>query len=343
LEGVEVTSSEGHGLGRFEAQFGRATDEILAAKNLTLDEESRCRVLGYITKAFESAASELKNTRVSQQPQTATTRPDQTSEGDALQTDLTLSGLFAAWEQHAMRLKRTGLTIRRYRTIFANLRDFLQHDTAGRITPDDLARFRDARLAEGISWLTLKKADLTCLKAVFGWAATTKRLRAILPRRITIRRNKSRQAGEGLHRSGSVKVLTAALRYTRPERGSVHLAAAKRWVPWLCAFTGAPITDVTGVRKEDFRREGEILVLRLFGTRSRSYRDVPIHPQLVELGFEQFLAGARAGPLFHKQKDLAARRQRPYPETWQVGALAWHGPRCTAKPGLATPLQHHRP
>jgi hypothetical protein len=99
----------------------------------------------------------------------------------------------------------------------------------------------------------------------------------------------------------------------------VHLAAAKRWVPWLCAFTGAPITDITSVRKEDFRREGSILVLRLFGTRSRAYRDIPINPQLVELGFEQFLAGARAGPLLHKQEDLAGRRQRQYPKSLAGG------------------------
>lgn len=48
-----------------------------------------------------------------------------------------------------------------------------------------------------------------------------------------------------------------------PGREAPKLAAAKRWVPWLCAFTGARVGEMIQIRKEDVRREGKLWMLHV--------------------------------------------------------------------------------
>jgi hypothetical protein len=47
---------------------------------------------------------------------------------------------------------------------------FLKHDDASRITPDDVRRFKDHRIAEGRSLKTVKDSDIAALKSALGWA-----------------------------------------------------------------------------------------------------------------------------------------------------------------------------
>lgn len=87
------------------------------------------------------------------------------------------------------------------------------------------------------------------------------------------------------------------------KRESPHISASKRWGPWLCAFTGARVGEVLQLRKSDIREVDGISFFRLTpeaGTvKARSFRDVPIHTQLIELGFLDFVARSEDGPLFY--------------------------------------------
>jgi hypothetical protein len=49
----------------------------------------------------------------------------------------------------------------RYRSVFTNFRFFLGHDDATKVTAEDVIRFKDARLGEGISGKTRKDAVLS--------------------------------------------------------------------------------------------------------------------------------------------------------------------------------------
>lgn len=67
--------------------------------------------------------------------------------------------------------------------------------------------------------------------------------------------------------------------------------------------------EITQLRKQDIRVGEGTLVLRISpdaGTvKTGQYRDVPIHPQIIELGFRDFV-GKSVGPLFYvadKKKD----------------------------------------
>ena len=80
-------------------------------------------------------------------------------------------------------------------------------------------------------------------------------------------------------------------------------SAAKKWAPLICAFTGARISEVTQLRKKDIRIEGDIAVMRITPdagkVKTRQYRDVPLHDQIIEKGFLEFVEGSADGPLFY--------------------------------------------
>ncbi|MFD2842172.1 site-specific integrase [Paracoccus cavernae] len=92
-------------------------------------------------------------------------------------------------------------------------------------------------------------------------------------------------------------------------REKEQAVAAKRWVPLLCAFAGARVGEMLQLRKEDVRQEGDRWVIRITpdaGTmKVGHYRDVPLHSQVIALGFIDFVRAARSGPLFHGSADPA--------------------------------------
>jgi integrase len=86
-------------------------------------------------------------------------------------------------------------------------------------------------------------------------------------------------------------------------------AAAYRWVPWLCAYTGARVGEITQLRKQDLRQvspaEGGgaalwvITITPEAGTvKTNAAREVVLHRHLVEQGFPAFVASAKPGHLF---------------------------------------------
>lgn len=72
-------------------------------------------------------------------------------------------------------------------------------------------------------------------------------------------------------------------------------------MPWVCAYTGARVGEITQLRCQDFREEGGVPVFRIIpdaGTvKTKRFRDVPLHPHLVEMGFLGYVA-TRSGTLF---------------------------------------------
>ena len=64
-------------------------------------------------------------------------------------------------------------------------------------------------------------------------------------------------------------MLIASTQYQPPpstnpsNRESAHITAAKRWSPVLCAFTGARVTEMAQLRREDVRQEDGRWVLRV--------------------------------------------------------------------------------
>jgi integrase len=77
----------------------------------------------------------------------------------------------------------------------------------------------------------------------------------------------------------------------------------KRWVPWVCAYTGARIAEICQLRSEDIKRIDDIWCIAFAAEAGslknvNSERVVPVHPALIDEGFLKFAASASKGPLF---------------------------------------------
>jgi hypothetical protein len=249
-----------------EERFGNLTDALLGGRGLVLDKDSRERVLQEVSKSLDQAASQLKkNADGDYSPDPRANRfPAYEKRSEKQSNVLTMTALFYAWEKEALQLKRASATPNRYRSVFATLRAFLGHDDAGAVTPEDIIRFKDARLADGISGKTLKDADLAALKSVFGWAVENKRLSKNPAADVTIRVARQQVERErGFTDEEARTILQTALTYSKPRQESEGLAAAKQWVPWICAFTGARVSEVTALRQDSFRTVKGVHVVRI--------------------------------------------------------------------------------
>ena len=143
-----------------------------------------------------------------------------------------------------------------------------------------------------------------------NWAVENERIEQNPAENIKIRATRKIKTREqGFTHDEAKAVLSAASHYQPPishnprTREGAPMTAAKRWIPWLCAHTGARVAEIAQARKEDICKEGEILYLRITpdagSTKTGAYRDVPLHPQLIELGFYAFVQGSNDGPLFY--------------------------------------------
>lgn len=94
------------------------------------------------------------------------------------------------------------------------------------------------------------------------------------------------------------------------ERMSEPMRRAIRWVPWICAHTGARVTEITQLRKEDLQTVDGIPVLRITpeagSVKAGNYRSVPLHPQLVREGLLTMIESLPSGPIF-RGKDASAK------------------------------------
>lgn len=202
---------------------------------------------------------------------------------------------------------------KRHRPVFENLRTFLKHDDAARITKRDLLLWRD-NLVKTLTAKTVNDVYLSAVRTLFTWAVENERLPVDVAKGVKQPKPKKVYSRErGYTDDEALRVLKASRAYqpNADEFGYVRetpqLVAAKSWVPLICAFTGARVGEITQLRGSDIRQEQGIWVMRISpdaGTvKSGGYRDVPLHCQIISCGFMKFVGASGQGPLFHKGKE----------------------------------------
>lgn len=204
---------------------------------------------------------------------------------------------------------------KRHNSVVKSLRAFLKHNDARKIAKKDLMDWRDYLITK-FAAKTVNDAYLSSVRSMLNWAFENERL----PENVaaTVRQPKKKKVygrERGYTDAEAIFVLKAS-RFYEPKadeygriRETPQAVNAKRWVPIICAFTGARVSEITQLRAEDLRKEGDRLVIRITpdaGTvKAGGYRDVPLHRQIVALGFENFVKSVGSGPLFHNGKDPA--------------------------------------
>lgn len=218
-------------------------------------------------------------------------------------SNVSITGLLETWwaEAKARRLKQS--TYESYRTAVTLLVASLRHDDAKRVTHDDILAFKDARIAAGISPKTVNDSNLSALKGLFGWAVRNRKLDFNPAKEVGVKPGKAvRIRSKGFTDDEADSILQHAASHTQGPTEAWQIAMAKRWVPWLCAFTGARVGEMVQLRKEDVRPHGDAWIIRITpeaGTvKDNQAREVPLHSQLIETGFIRFWEAAPPGHLF---------------------------------------------
>lgn len=297
-----------------EKPLGPLVDRLLLSKGIRhVDEGSRSILLSAfwmaLRDAFESRKRNIEgdysdDPKAKRFPHWEAPKRDLSA---PIASGASLTGMVEDWWKEAKAAGRKQSTYESYRNTMAKLVAVLQHDDASRVSFEDIVRFKDFRLVNGASAKTVKDSDLAGLKTVFGWAVMNRKMSINPAEGLTIKTSKPRKLRpKGFSDKEAALILNHAKNY-RPGGEAPKLAAAKRWVPWLCAFTGARVGEMLQLRKQDVRREGKHWVICITPeagpVKTDEAREVVLHPQIVESGFLDFVKASGAGHLFISPRD----------------------------------------
>jgi integrase len=196
----------------------------------------------------------------------------------------TLQSLFDAWAAERRPPERT---LYEWRRIIERLSRHLGHRDAERITKADIVGWKDALLASGIGPKTVKN-HVDIVHALYNSALTNERLQR---KDNPAHGVKVAQRPDPAKRRLPFDEADAALIL----QASRHEQGAKRWLPWLLAFTGARLDEVCQARKSDVRQEAGIWYLDINFEQGKklknvgSARRVHLHRAVLDEGFEEYV------------------------------------------------------
>ncbi|MGM4957816.1 tyrosine-type recombinase/integrase [Bradyrhizobium sp. 604_D8_N2_3] len=175
---------------------------------------------------------------------------------------------------------------------------------------------------------TVAAAWRTALKTVFGWAVQERMIdnnpfpevRISVPRRNIERETKAFDENE-------IKTILAAA--LKCDDTKSYRERAFRWVPWVCAYSGARAGEITQLRAADIQQRNGSHFARLTPSagkiKTRKARTVPLHEHLIAQGFLDFVERAEGRPLFYPTpkgeveggpRHTPAERMRSQVGTW---------------------------
>jgi integrase len=182
--------------------------------------------------------------------------------------------------------------------------------------------WKEKLLDDGVSPKTINDSKLAALKAVLGWAADNELLRENPAARVAVKR--ARKPGEqmlGFGKEDAAAILRAAGQETSP---------VYRWVPLLCAASGARVAEICQLRAEDIEEVDGLWVMHIRSKAGsvknvNSERSVPLHPRVVEAGFVEFAKRKDKGALFFnpERRRAGAEAKKPQAKIVAKNVAAW--------------------
>jgi len=317
-----------------EDRFGPFADALLAREGLVIDADSRTLLIKAVAHALDRAASKLeRNAMLDYSPDPAAKsfpawEPLQPkAKPSSNEGGITVAELWERWSGYNAD-KKAPTTIERYAASLRSLSTFTKGKAAGAVTSDDLYSWAQHRRdAENISPKVVNQVDLVAVSSVFKWAASrqggklipsnpvTKDVRLDLP--------KVQRQREPTLRTDEIKAILQAASNVKDDPKNPTSAFAKRWCPWLAAYSGARIQELTGLKVEDIENEGGIWVMHFHRTKTGHPRTVPLHEHLIEMGFLNFVKSRKTGPLFYDPSRSSGKAKTPQSEQRAIKLADW--------------------
>jgi integrase len=178
----------------------------------------------------------------------------------------------------------------------------IEHDDATRVIPEDIIRFKEHLGSQGLSSATINRY-LSAIKSPLAWALRNRKIGS--------------NPGVGIVYNAKGKKRIKRRGYDDNQARPIPLAAReeelahRRWIPWVCAFTGYRLDEVAGRDVRDVQQIGKYWVLDIpDGKTDGSARKIPLHSALIREGFIEYVKSLPPnGPLFPDlTPDLHGRR-----------------------------------
>ena len=277
----------------------------MAREGIVTDDDSRWKLIEALARDLTEAAKKLaRNADGDYSPDRYADRFPRLNELKAVpQTRRTLTALADAWHTHSLSRGMRPRDAKRWKAVVLRFKDWLGHDDLSRVTPERVQAWGDELTAQGIKAKTINDTNFAALRSIFKWAKQRGWLASNPAAEAKIQgRGKTITRDRYFSEQEIAAILRAAQAVKGTARENPKTTAAKRWVPWLCAYSGARVAEVIQLRKQDVRKDQAGWVMRLTpeagGIKNNTFRDVPVHQHLIALGFLDLIERAKEGPLF---------------------------------------------
>lgn len=263
--------------------------------------------------------------------------------------ELTLSGLFDKWKEEKKTLPATTCNdfwgyIRRFIELHGDLplsmltkvmvREYkdamlklpsivhLEHKHRSLTVPELLVLAEKKPDLARLSPRTVNDKALGALGAVLAWGASNGYLEHNPAAGIKVSTGKTSQKSRLPYSIEDLNLIFRFPVYTAGERPKGGAGESAKWLPLLALFTGARLQELGRLQVADVRQDWDVWYLDLTdaGTKTESAkRLVPVHPELVRLGFLAYVEDRRRkkdAPLFPALKSNQASPTEGWSKWW---------------------------
>ncbi len=284
----------------------QAMFDFLARKNLEMNEADHARFLPMFVEARRQGYADLVRAAkgdFSPSPILQTYPPE-----EAVRIDFLAAFEFFC-ENGELKGGLTGPTAKRWRPKIKAFCDFVGHTDLARITTDDGYRWADDLMARRVSRRSVRDVWIASLKATAGFMVERRKLASNPFLGIRIRGVKETNTSnkKGFSDAQAAKILDATLA-TPSHLTTAETRAARRWLPWICAYSGARVNEITSLLPSDIRQEEETRIwciyIRPEMTKGAYERVIPIHSHLIDQRLLDYVEERRTAglPLFYNPK-----------------------------------------
>ncbi|MEY9357832.1 integrase [Bradyrhizobium yuanmingense] len=207
------------------------------------------------------------------------------------------------FEAFVLAVKPAPKTVSRWRSVFLEMQREFAEVGADRITEDAARKWVHGLINEDRAAITVREIWLSASRRVFGWAREHKRIRQNPFKEVKVdvpRRVQTREDGRSFTAAEASTILKASLSYEKP---TTPTERTRRWVPWLCAYSGARPGEITQLRGSDIEDRKGVVVMKLTpeaGTiKTSKARVVPLHEHIIAQGFMEMVKRIGRGALFY--------------------------------------------
>lgn len=218
-----------------------------------------------------------------------------------------LSGAFDGWKAERKPTDKAwsewSLALRRFIEINGDV-------ALEKLAKAHMRKFKDGLIALGLSTASIKK-QLGAVRTVLGWAEENGLVEHNVAAGVSIRDARVQRERRLPYSDADLKVIFSSPVYTDRARPAAGGGEAAYWMPLMALYMGPRLEEMGQALASDVVVVGKNLSLSINDEAegksvktASSRRIVPIHPELIRLGFKQYVASVpKSGRLFPDLKQ----------------------------------------